>query len=169
MSRLTVVAAVTGAVLVSAPAAIASSAGNDPRHVDHGSGPTYVHDPAYGDATLQVHAWSRYGETTVRLMANGLTPNRRFGAHVHARSCGADPAASGGHYQNPDVSGSLAEREVWLDLTTNRNGRGVSVTTVPWEFEPGAAGSVVVHADPTNPSNGGAGARLLCTDVSFGE
>jgi superoxide dismutase, Cu-Zn family len=27
----------------------------------------------------------------------------------------------------------------------------------------------VIHANPTNPTTGAAGARLVCTDVPFGE
>ena len=48
--------------------------------VDHGRGPTYTHDAAYADITTQVHAWTRSGATTVRLMVEGLPPGRTFGA-----------------------------------------------------------------------------------------
>jgi Cu-Zn family superoxide dismutase len=137
--------------------------------VDHGHGPTYTHDAAYADITTQVHAWTRGETTTVRLMVNGLPPGRTFGAHVHTGTCGSDPAASGGHYQHPGASGSLAQREVWLDVTSDDEGRGVATTTVPWSFTAGTAGSVVIHALPTNPSTGAAGARLACTSVAFGD
>ena len=137
--------------------------------VDHGHGATVAHDPAYAGVKTQVHAWSKDGETRFRLMATGLPPNRSFGAHVHTGHCGLDPFASGGHYQHPGSTGPLSEREVWLDITTDDEGRAVSETTRPWTIVAGTAGSVVIHAATTNPGTGAAGARLLCTDVAFGE
>jgi Cu-Zn family superoxide dismutase len=137
--------------------------------VDHGNGPTVVHDAAYERIHTQVHAWSTEGTTRVRLMVTGLPPGQTFGAHVHTGTCGADPLASGGHYQHStDATVPLAQREVWLDVTSDDRGRGVATTTVPWTFAPGTAGSVVIHALPTNPTTGAAGARLACTSVSFG-
>jgi Cu-Zn family superoxide dismutase len=137
--------------------------------VDHGNGPTVVHDAAYAGVKTQVHAWSKDGETRFRLMATGLPPNSSFGAHVHTGHCGLDPLASGGHYQHPGLTGPLSEREVWLDLATDEQGRAVSETTRPWTIHAGTAGSVVIHAATTNPTTGAAGARLVCTDVAFGE
>ncbi|QSR30952.1 superoxide dismutase [Nocardioides sp. S5] len=137
--------------------------------VDHGRGPTYTHDAAYADITTQVHAWTRGETTTVRLMVERLPPGRTFGAHVHTGTCGTDPTTSGGHYQHAGATGPLAEREVWLDVTSDARGRGVATATVPWSFVPGAAGSVVIHALPTDPTTGAAGARLACTSVAFGD
>ena len=138
--------------------------------VDHGHGPTVTHDAAYADIATQVHAWTRGETTRVRLMVEGLPPGRTFGAHVHTGTCGTDPLASGGHYQHSsDPSVPLAQREVWLDVTSDADGRGVATATVPWAFEPGSAGSVVIHAQPTNPVTGAAGARLACTSVAFGD
>ena len=137
--------------------------------VDHGHGPTVVHDPAYAQIRTQVHAWSSEGTTRVRLMVTGLPAGRTFGAHVHTGTCGSDPLASGGHYQHStDPSVPLAQREVWLDVTADADGRGVATTTVPWTFTPGSAGSVVIHALPTNTTTGAAGARLACTSVELG-
>ena len=117
-----------------------------------------------------MHSWSRDGSTTVRLMVNGLPPGATYGAHVHTKPCGALATDSGGHYQHStDPAVPLAEREVWLDITPDAQGMAVSSTTVPWEFAPGTAGSVVIHALPTNPTTGVAGARLACTTVTFGE
>jgi Cu-Zn family superoxide dismutase len=157
---------VTAAVVVALPtAAMAAST-----LVDHGHGPTYTHDPAFAGISTQVHAWTRGGATTVRLMVDGLPPGRTFGAHVHTGTCGSDPLASGGHYQHTSDPGvPLAQREVWLDVSSDAEGRGVATTTVPWSFAPGTAGSVVIHALPTNPVTGAAGARLACTSVAFGE
>jgi Cu-Zn family superoxide dismutase len=138
--------------------------------VDHGHGPSNTYDPAYAAISTQVHAWTRGETTTVRLMVNGLPPGRTFGAHVHTRGCTDDPTASGGHYQHSsDTAVPLAQREVWLDVTSDAQGRGVATTTVPWSFAPGTAGSVVIHALPTNPQTGLAGARLACTSVAFGD
>lgn len=152
-------------VLVAVPAA-AMAAGVV---VNHGHGPTVVHDTAYEQIRTQVHAWSSEGTTRVRLMVTGLPPGRTFGAHVHTGTCGSDPLASGGHYQHStDPSVPLAQREVWLDVTADAQGRGVATTTVPWAFVPGSAGSVVIHALPTNTVTGAAGARLACTSVELG-
>lgn len=158
---------VAAAVVLAAVPATAVAAGV---LVDHGHGPTVVHDAAYDRIKTQVHAWSSEGTTRVRLMVSGLPAGRTFGAHVHTGGCGTDPLASGGHYQHStDATVPLAEREVWLDVTSDEHGRGVATTTVPWAFAPGTAGSVVIHAQPTNPTSGAAGARLACTSVAFGE
>ena len=163
---LTMRTAVAAAAVLAAVPATAVAAGV---LVDHGHGPTVVHDTAYDGIKTQVHAWSSGGATRVRLMVTGLPAGQMFGAHVHTGSCGADPLASGGHYQHStDPSVPLAEREVWLDVTSDANGRGVATTTVPWAFAPGSAGSVVIHALPTNTTTGAAGARLACTSVEFG-
>jgi superoxide dismutase, Cu-Zn family len=164
MSRIRTSIATAVAVIAVPSAAMAASV-----LVDHGRGPTYTHDPAYAGITTQVHAWTRNGSTAVRLMVDGLPPGGTFGAHVHTGTCGSDPTTSGGHYQHAGASGPLAEREVWLDVTADAQGRGVTTTTVPWSFTPGTAGSVVIHALPTNPTTGAAGARLACTSVAFGD
>lgn len=159
-------AAIAAAVLVAVPATAAAAG----VLVDHGHGPTVAHDPSYDTIKTQVHAWAKDGSTRVRLMVTGLPPDRTFGAHVHTRPCAADPLASGGHYQHPaQVGVPLAEREVWLDVTSDATGRGSTTTTVPWTFAAGTAGSVVIHANPTNPTDGSAGARLACTTVAFGD
>jgi Cu-Zn family superoxide dismutase len=150
--------------------AVPTAATADRVLVDHGHGPTFVHDPAYAGAKTQVHSWARDGGTDVRLRVSGLAAGRTYGAHVHVGRCGADPLASGGHYQHePGTGGALEAHEVWLDLTTDEHGRGVGAAHVPWLIEAGTAGSVVIHAAPTNPTTGAAGARLVCTDVPFGE
>jgi len=138
--------------------------------VDHGHGPTVVHDLAYADITTQVHSWAAGGGTDLRLMVRGLPANRSFGAHVHVAPCGVDPLASGGHYQHgTDTTVPLASREVWLDFTTDEHGKGVGTTHIPWLIASGTAGSVVIHANPTNTTTGAAGARLVCTTVPFGQ
>ena len=165
MNRL-ITGSLAAALVVAAPTgAIAAR-----MHVDHGNGPTVIHDAGYDAIHTQVHSWSQDGSTTVRLMVNGLPPGTTYGAHVHTKPCGALATDSGGHYQHStDGSIPLAAREVWLDITPDAQGEAVSTATVPWEFGPGTAGSVVIHALPTNPTTGAAGARLACTTVTFGE
>ncbi|NEB78777.1 superoxide dismutase family protein, partial [Streptomyces sp. SID14478] len=64
---------------------------------------------------------------TVDLDVDGLVPGRAYGAHVHQKPCGADPAAAGGHYQHVvDPRRADAGNEVWLDFTTDAAGRGTA-------------------------------------------
>ncbi len=164
MRRITIgVAACSGVLLALSGTALAARV-----QVDHGRGPTVVHDPAYAAVHTQVHAWEGEGQTRIRLRVNGMPADRTFGAHLHVSACGADPLASGGHYQHGSPTAPLADREVWLDFTTDGTGHGTGTATVPWLIEPGTASSVVVHASPTNPGTGSAGPRLFCTDVPFG-
>ncbi|MFJ8824777.1 superoxide dismutase family protein [Streptomyces sp. NPDC102467] len=102
--------------------------------------------------------------TTVSLSVKGLVPGHAYGAHVHQKPCGADPAAAGGHYQHVvDPAQANAENEVWLDFTTDASGRGAAMVRKTWALRPGAARSVVIHDVP-----GGAGARVACFTVPFG-
>ena len=100
-----------------------------------------------------------------------LARGRTLGAHVHTRACSADAAASGPHHANPAASPalSLASREVWLDLNIDGSGRGMAIALFDWRIKKGDAGSVVIHADPTNAVTGAAGARVLCTAISLGD
>lgn len=165
MNKLTIGSLIAGLVVLAPASAIA-----EPMHVDHANGPTVVHDATYADISTQVHSWSRDGVTRVRLMVDGLPAGQTFGAHVHTLPCGPQPADSGGHYQHSsDASIPLKQREMWLDVTAEVDGHAATTTTVPWEFAPGTAGSVVLHALPTDPTTGAAGDRLACTTVSFGE
>lgn len=119
------------------------------------------------------------GDTTVTLEVRGLEPDRRYGAHAHARPCGAAADAAGPHFQHvpdpvqPSVDPAYAnpENEIWLDLSTDAEGAGSATTTVPWDFERGRrAQSVVVHEMPTatEPGRAGtAGARAACITVAF--
>jgi Cu-Zn family superoxide dismutase len=150
---------------------------------DHGTstGPLARYSPAVPqDATARV--WATYdsaGDTHVTLHVNGLKPDTEYGAHAHVNRCGLDPLAAGSHFQHvvapPGHAGDPAyaneDNEIWLDLETNAAGNGVAVTTVEWQFAPGAAPkSVVIHELPTSTapgSAGTAGARLACLDVDF--
>jgi Cu-Zn family superoxide dismutase len=118
------------------------------------------------------------GETTVTLNVRGLVPNREYGAHAHAMPCGPTGDAAGPHFQhNPDpvkpsVNPAFANptNEIWLDFETDEKGNATEASTVPWVFENNRAGSVVIHADPTqtDPGKAGtAGARIGCVSVGF--
>lgn len=149
-------------------------------HVVHSGGSLTDLQPTTDDATdgarAAVFAVGRGDATTVRLRVTGLDPQatgRTFGAHVHVGSClPGDGAAAGPHYNaqvaagapEPEVS---ARTEVWLDFTVGRRGQARAVARVPFGVAPGAARSVVVHADPTTPVTGAAGARLACLPVPF--
>jgi Cu-Zn family superoxide dismutase len=116
--------------------------------------------------------------TRVHLKVKGLVPDRTYGAHVHTKPCGKQPASSGPHYQNkldpkkPSVDSQFANpnNEVWLDFTTDKNGAGYATAKVPWQFRHGGARSVVIHESVTATQNGRAGMagpRLACVNVRF--
>src|SRR5687767_11121037 len=94
--QLTLAVAGTTVVLLAAPAAACQQ---DLKV----NGPTNVHDQAYGKVKTQVRVTTNKHSTTVRLQATGFPASAKgksFGAHVHVKPCGTDPAASGGHYQH---------------------------------------------------------------------
>ncbi|GAA4089976.1 MULTISPECIES: superoxide dismutase family protein [Actinomadura] len=136
-------------------------------------GPTYVYkDPRY--AKTKTWAQVSYGKrsTTVRLQAAGLprkAVGRTLGVHVHKNKCGRKPAAAGPHYQHPRAGRGTPVRakEIWLDFKVRRDGTARSMARVPWRVGKGHAGSIVIHAKPTNHRTGDAGDRLVCTNVPF--
>jgi len=118
------------------------------------------------------------GATTVTLSVRGLTPNRAYGAHAHAKPCGPKGDDAGPHFQNmadpvkPSVDPAFANagNEIWLDFTTDVHGNATSASTVPWLFTNARASSVVIHANPTQTAPGKAGtagARIGCVSVAF--
>ncbi|HTK66598.1 MAG TPA: superoxide dismutase family protein [Pseudonocardia sp.] len=118
------------------------------------------------------------GLTTVVLDVRGLVPNHAYGAHAHAKPCGAKPEDAGAHYQhNPDpvkpsVNPAFANpmNEIWLDFTTDAKGNATKAATVDWAFGATPAGSVVIHAEPTKTAPGQAGvagARAACVSIAF--
>jgi Cu-Zn family superoxide dismutase len=164
MARIPLTLAVAGAtvVLLAAPAAAC-------QHDLKVDGPTNVYDQAYGKVKTQVRVTTNKHSTTVRLRVTGFPASAKgksFGAHVHVKPCGTDPAAAGGHYQHG--TGALQDREIWLDFTVDAKGRARARAERRYLIEPGTAGSVVIHAESTNPDTGAAGGRLLCTSVPFG-
>ncbi len=111
------------------------------------------------------------GSTHVLFILTGLDRDavgETYGAHVHVGPCvaGNGPAALG-HYNTGEGSGASPSNEVWLDFTVQPGGFAMARTTVPFEIAPGTAQSVVVHAEETNPSTGGAGGRIACLPVRF--
>ncbi|MEU2391009.1 superoxide dismutase family protein [Streptomyces sp. NPDC007369] len=146
-------------------------------------------DTGYGAVTYapgtvplgsRIRVTERIGEhgTWIELRLEGVKADRTFGAHVHAKPCGADPADAGAHYQDavdpvqPSVDPVYANprNEAWLDLTTDAHGHGSSQTSVGWRIRAGEAASVVVHEHATATMAGHAGSagpRLACLTVPF--
>jgi Cu-Zn family superoxide dismutase len=132
--------------------------------------------PAGSKASVAVDASG--GRNRIELTASGLRPGHMYGAHVHTKPCGAKPADSGPHYQDrkdpvtPSVDPAFAnpENEVWLDLTTDAEGKATSTATVKWAFRAGEANAVVIHANHTSSEPGKAGTagdRLACLTAKF--
>ncbi|MFG2824238.1 superoxide dismutase family protein [Kitasatospora sp. NPDC048365] len=127
----------------------------------------------YG-APVRVTVTRAPGGTTVALEVSGLAPDHEFPAHVHTGHCGADPAASGPHYQDAtdpvqpstDPAYANAGNELRLTLRTDAEGAGRAESTVGWRFRPDEAHSLVLHAGgPAGPHR--AGDRAACVDVDF--
>jgi superoxide dismutase, Cu-Zn family len=109
------------------------------------------------------------GQTLVNLHVDGLPAGRSFGAHLHRDSCATN--FGGPHYQAPDpaapvVANADADHEVWLDFTTNAQGRGRAHAVVPFEVQSGSR-AVVIHQAAHTGIGGAAGQRLACIDVSI--
>jgi hypothetical protein len=171
-----VAAAVTAALVVTFNAAVAGAATDDRGLVGQFTAPLTdlqpgVDDPLDG-ATARLIMVEHAGSTTFVLIVTDVDPaaaGQTYGAHLHVGPCVAgDGAAAGPHYNvsviedwtTPEVSD---ETEVWLDVTINAAGVGLSTTTVPFVPEPGVR-SVVLHAEATAPG-GSAGPRLECLPV----
>ena len=128
---------------------------------------TNATDGAWAD--LWVHQAG--GHSTYWLFLSGLSApaGTKYGVHVHVGSCVAgNGAAAGPHY---NTGGTPTDsNEVWLDFTVVGGGYGFASTNVPFVIEPGAAKSIVVHAEPTQDGGatpGAAGARQACLPVQF--
>lgn len=144
-----------------------------------GGGVTY--DPALVPVGAQgtVTATTRNGGEAVTLELRGAVADRRYGAHVHTKPCGATGDAAGPHFQfdvdpvQPSVDPRYANstNEVWLDLTTDASGSGSATAMLDKVFPADRLPrSVIVHAMPTatDPGKAGtAGARAACIDVAF--
>ena len=134
------------------------------------SGPEFSYGTSnpFAAASAAVHVVKTgNGETNVTLHVHGADApaGQRFGAHVHQRPCGANGLDAGGHYQHAGATGSLEAVEVWLDFTVNDGGNGHSSANRRWELDETSPRSVIIHALPTAPGTGLAGARLACIDL----
>lgn len=134
------------------------------------TGPDFAYgsDNPFNDASAAVHVVKTgNGQTRVTLHIRDVDApdGQRFGAHVHQSPCGANGSDAGGHYQHADATGSLEAIEVWLDFTVNEGGNGHSRAARSWVLDETAPRSVIVHALPTAPDTGLAGARLACIDL----
>ncbi|MEV0828124.1 superoxide dismutase family protein [Nonomuraea rubra] len=116
-------------------------------------------------AQASVTVESSDGQTRTSLVVEGLLPNRRYGAHLHAKPCGKRPDDAGPHYQHHPGQIDAAS-EVWLDFTTDKEGAGRSSSRNDWALERAKLpGSLVIHAKPTvtsGPEVGQAGDRVAC-------
>ncbi len=60
------------------------------------------------------------------------------------------------HQPAADAGVPLIRKEVWLDLRIDSLGRGVAISLFDWRIRKGDAGSVVIHAQPTDVVSGAA-------------
>lgn len=169
MNRFTRSAMVLPAMVLLALAAggtAAAASGSSAR--SGGPDATYGNANPFAGATASVHV--------VRTGAGGMkvslhvrhvdaVTGRVFGAHVHQKPCGPSGADAGGHYVHPGVTGSLEDREVWLDFSVNAAGNGHARAVRAWSLDESTPRSVVIHALSTAPETGVAGARLACIDL----
>ncbi len=162
----TLVAASVVTVGALAATGIAVAAGGSARS----SGPDFAYGAAnpFADASAAVHVVKTGNgrmTTTLHLRDVDALAGQRFGAHVHQNACGESGADAGGHYQHAGATGSLEAIEVWLDVTVNEAGNGHSSASRPWSLDETSPRSVIIHALPTAPDTGVAGARLACIDL----
>lgn len=140
----------------------------------------FTYDPAVAPigARLAVTLTQVDKLTAATLDVSGLLPNRGYAVHLHTMPCGPTGAAAGPHFQHqvdpaatgqqPSTNPEYANpaNEIWLDVHTDANGTGKSMTQVPFVFTDRAPASVVVHENPvteTVPGQAGmAGARVAC-------
>ncbi|MFG3049352.1 superoxide dismutase family protein [Kitasatospora sp. NPDC048239] len=126
----------------------------------------------YGSHARVVVDRSAAGRTVLTLSVTGLAPGHEFPAHLHTGRCGADPAASGPHYQDavdpvrPSTDPAYANdrNELRLTLRTDERGDGTAGASVDWQPRPGEARSLVLHAGtPAGPH--AAGDRAACVNL----
>jgi Cu-Zn family superoxide dismutase len=153
------------AALAAVGGGVAAASGGSSR----GVGPDYLYGAsAFTNASAAVHVVNTgNGSTHVTLHITGVGggAGQTFGAHVHRNPCGLLSADAGAHYQHAGVSGVLEDLEVWLDFTVNAAGNAHSKAVRPWSLDESSPRSVIIHASPTAPDTGAAGARLACIDL----
>jgi Cu-Zn family superoxide dismutase len=191
ITRTVLCAVVSASVLVFAGTGQAAAAGKSGGfHVVSANGTfgafspdatAVTYNPALVPVGSRAHVFSlsapSLGTSTV-LAVQGLVPGREYGAHAHAKACGATGDVAGPHFQyapdpvTPSVDPAYANprNEIWLDFTADRLGTGVAVSRVAWSLDDGRPKSVVIHEahTHTDPGHAGtAGARLACVNVDF--
>ncbi|WP_043174574.1 hypothetical protein [Streptomyces sp. NRRL B-24484] len=127
----------------------------------------------YGAHVRVTEARSGAG-TAVTVELTGVAPATELAAHVHTARCGADPAASGPHYQDavdpvqPSTDPAYANdrNELRLALRTDAHGDAAARAAVPWRFRPDGARSLVLHTVHAEGARA-AGARVACVNVDF--
>jgi Cu-Zn family superoxide dismutase len=188
MRLLPTLTALAATAVLAAPGVAAAAPPALPTATAHGTFTAYApgatavtYRPGLVPAGARAHVFSLsagHAGTTTSLVVTGLLPGRSYGAHAHAKPCGATGDAAGPHFQHapdpvqPSVDPAYANprNEIWLDFTTDRLGTGVAASTVDWTFDARRAASVVVHETHTHtdPGHAGtAGARLACLSVAF--
>lgn len=130
-----------------------------------------VADPTDGVRAAALSVVTRRHTATVLVLSGfpTATAGRTFGAHVHSGPCvPGDGAAAGPHFNTTGQPPTeISPRtEVWLDFTVTRRGYGQAVAVVPFAIPRGAAGSIVVHEQPTDDA-GAAGPRLACLGMPY--
>ncbi|GLW62307.1 hypothetical protein Arub01_05510 [Actinomadura rubrobrunea] len=169
-TAVTLTAAGAALALLAAPAP--AQARGKPRDI-RVQGPTYVYaNPAFRKVRTSAHVSYGRNSTVVRFRATGFPRSavgKALGVHVHKNRCGRRPADAGPHYQNPRAARNapLRAKEIWLDFKVRRDRTAYGETRVPWRVARGQAGSIVIHAKPTDRRTGDAGDRLVCTNVPF--
>ena len=165
LARRRLAVAVAATVGLSGATGVALAAGGSARST--GPDRTYGADSPFADASAVVHVVrTGNGSTRVTLHVRNVDaePGRVFGAHVHQLPCGPAGADAGPHYAHVGATGSLEQREVWLDFAVNAAGHGHANAKRPWPLDESSPRSVIIHAEPPN-EQGGAGARLACIDL----
>lgn len=163
IKRAAIPAVATAVLLASGGAAIAGGRSSQSAGPDY----TYGSPNPFTNASARVHVvHTGSGGTKVTLHVRGADAmvGQRFGAHVHQNPCGPVGTDAGAHYLHAGATGSLEDREVWLDFSVNGAGNGHAKAVRPWSLDESSPRSVIIHADPTSPT-GGAGARLACIDL----
>ncbi|MFE7194227.1 superoxide dismutase family protein [Kitasatospora sp. NPDC057541] len=126
----------------------------------------------YGSHVRVVTDRSLPGRTVLTVSVTGVAADHVFPVHLHTAACGADPAASGPHYQDavdpvsPSTDPAYANdrNELRLTLRTDARGGGTAAAAVAWRPRPGGARSLVLHAgDPAGAH--GAADRVACVNL----
>ncbi|MEV6976813.1 superoxide dismutase family protein [Kitasatospora sp. NPDC093806] len=126
----------------------------------------------YGSHVKVVVDRSVPGRTVLTLSVAGVAADHEFPVHLHTGPCGADPAASGPHYQDavdpvhPSTDPRYANdrNELRLALRTDARGEGTAAATVGWQPRAGEARSLVLHAG--SPAGGhGSADRVACVTL----